>query len=41
MKIENLEEKQPNLDDDQTKKEILELVAQKRQVDCHWDFFPS
>ena len=32
-KIENLEKKKPNLDDDQTKKEILELVAQKSKFD--------
>ena len=32
-KIENLEKKNPNLDDDQTKKEILELVAQKSKFD--------
>jgi len=32
-KIENLEKKKPTLDDDQTKKEILELVAQKSKFD--------
>ena len=30
---ENLEKKKPNLDDDQTKKEILELVVQKSKFD--------
>ncbi len=32
-KIENLEMKKPNLSDDQTKKEILELVTQKNKFD--------
>ena len=32
-KIENLEKKKPTLDDDQTKKEILELVVQKSKFD--------
>ena len=32
-KIENLEKKKPNLNDDQTKKEILELVVQKNKFD--------
>ena len=31
--IENLEKKKPSLNDDQTKKEILELVAQKSKFD--------